>query len=103
MTDETKLLSQFPHEWHVDDLNMWQHLVMEKSFTQLKGKETDFVWSKVSILLPFIVQSKFKFIYNDLELTVTSNIGVVVVGNLHSSLYYTSQLGCSHGYMGLKL
>ena len=51
MMDVTKLLSQFPCTWHVDDLNMQQHLVMEKAFNQLKKKEMDFVWSKVSILL----------------------------------------------------
>ena len=61
MMDVTKLLSQFLHTWHVDNLNMWQCLAMEKAFDQLKEKETDFVWSKVSIPLPFIVQSKFKF------------------------------------------
>ena len=35
MMDVTKLLSQFPCTWHVDDLNMQQHLVMKKAFNQL--------------------------------------------------------------------
>ena len=61
MTDVMKLVSQFPHTWRVDDLSMQQYLAMDKAFNQLKKKAMDFVWSKVSILLPFIVQSKFDF------------------------------------------
>ena len=61
MTDVMKLLSQFSDTWHRDDTNMWQCLVMEKAFNQLKEKGTDFVCLKVSIPFPFIVQSKFDF------------------------------------------
>ena len=61
MTDVTKLLSQFPNTWHGDDINRWQHLAMERAFNQFKEKVMDFVWSKVSIPLLFIVQSKFDF------------------------------------------
>ena len=61
MIDVTKVMSQFLHTWHADDINMWQCLVMEKTFNQLREKTTDFVWSKVCIPLPFIVQSKFEF------------------------------------------
>ena len=61
MTDVTKLLHQFMYEWHVEDLSMQQCLAMEKTFTLLKEKETDFVWSKVSIPLLFFVQSMFEF------------------------------------------
>ena len=91
---------------------------MEKVFPQLKEKEMASVWSKVSILLPFIVLSKFEFMYDhengfqalmihlvepdrkykggmqhkmiqilELELTVASDIGGVVGGNLHNSLF----------------
>ena len=61
MMDVMKLLSQFWGTWHADDINMWQHLAVEKSFKQLWEKAMDFVWSKACILLPFIVQSKFDF------------------------------------------
>ena len=61
MTDVMKLLSQFLCTWHVDNLDIGQCLVMERAFDQLRGKEMDFVWSKVSIPLSFIVQSKFEF------------------------------------------
>ena len=61
VTDVMKLLSQFLHTWHGDDINMQEHLVMEKAINKLKEKAMDFVWSKVSIPLPFIVQSKFNF------------------------------------------
>ena len=40
---------------------MRERLAMEKAFNQLRGKVSEFVWSKVSILLPFHVQSKFDF------------------------------------------
>ena len=59
--DVMKLLSQFPHTWHVDDIIMQQHLVREKAINQLREKAMDFIWSMVSIPLPFIVQSKFNF------------------------------------------
>ena len=61
MTDVIKLLSQFLDTWRGDNINMWQCLAMEKAFNQLKEKAMDFVWLKVSIPLPFIVQSKFDF------------------------------------------
>ena len=38
-----------------------EHAAMFGDGEGLKEKETDFVWLKVSVLLPFIVQSKFKF------------------------------------------
>ena len=61
MTYVMKLLSQILGTWHADDISMQRCLVMEKAFNQLKEKATDFVWSKVCIPLPFIVQLKFEF------------------------------------------
>ena len=61
MTDVMKLLSQFLHTWHADNINMQQPLVMEKALDQLREKAMDFVWSKICIPLPFVVQSKFDF------------------------------------------
>ena len=99
--DVTKLLSQFPDTWHGDDISMWQHLAMEKAFNLLKEKAMDFVWSKVSMPLPFMVQLKFnfEFIYNhdngfctlmihliEPDRKYVSDIGGVMVGQLYSSL-----------------
>ena len=61
MTDVMMLLSQFQNGWHSDNINMWKKLALEKAFNQLQEKATDFIWSKVSLQLPFPVQSKFDF------------------------------------------
>ena len=61
MTNVKLLLSQFLMSWYREKSNIGKWLAMEKAFNQLKEKATEFVWSNVSIPLPFKVQSKLDF------------------------------------------
>ena len=40
---------------------MQKRLVLENAFNQFREKAADFIWSKLSITLPFYVQSKYDF------------------------------------------
>ena len=61
MTNIKLLLSQFLISLHRKESNTRKQLALEKAFNQLKEKVTNFVWSMVSIPLPFKVQLTFDF------------------------------------------
>ena len=53
-------MTQFMTSWHREEATR-KRLALEKAFNQLRETATNFMWSKVSIPLPFQVQSKFNF------------------------------------------
>ena len=55
------MLGQLMTAWHGDNTNIQKWLALEKAFNQLREKAMDFMWCKMSIPLPFPVQSKFDF------------------------------------------
>ena len=55
-------LTQHMHrEWHVEEKNLRMKLALEDAMNQMRKRETDFVRSKFSLSLPFMVQSRFDY------------------------------------------